>query len=99
MRAAAAATLNKEVQPCTERFSWPMTARPMATSTGSGREPGLVAVGHDSSPSGTIDFSENMLIVEGMVFVPDNRRYLTQAAGWWRQTLAACRRGEIQGDQ
>jgi hypothetical protein len=69
-----------------------MTARPMATSTGSGREPGLVAVGHDSSPSGTIDFSENMLIVEGMVFVPDNRRYLTQAAGWWRQTLAACRR-------
>src|SRR6185312_17211941 len=38
-----------------------------------------------SSPSGTtarflatIDFSENMLIVEGMAFVPDNRRYLTQ---------------------
>ena len=26
----------------------------------------------------TIDFSENMLIVEGLVFVPDNRRYLTQ---------------------
>ncbi len=25
-----------------------------------------------------IDLSENMLIVEGMAFVPDNRRYLTQ---------------------